>query len=82
MALNEDTKEIAFFECKWKDLNGTEALKIIRELEEKAGYVKWNNNGRKEYFGFIGKGIEGKDTLRRDGYLAFDLRDFQVINSR
>ncbi len=75
-ALNEDTKEIAFFECKWKDLSRGEVLKIIEELKEKAGYVRWNNNERKEYYGVIAKKIEGKDTLRLDGYPAFDLRDF------
>ncbi len=75
-ALNEDTKEIAFFECKWKDLSRGETLKIIEELKEKAGYVKWNNDERKEYFGVIAKRVEGRDALRRDGYLAFDLRDF------
>jgi AAA+ ATPase superfamily predicted ATPase len=76
VTLNEATKEIAFFECKWRDLSKTEALKIIRELEEKSRYVRWNGGARKEYFGVIAKRIEGKDTLRRDGYLAFDMRDF------
>ncbi len=75
-ALNENTKEIAFFECKWKDLSRGETLKIIGELKEKAGYVKWNNDERKEYFGVIAKRVVGRDALRRDGYLVFDLRDF------
>ncbi len=76
VALNNDTKETAFFECKWKDLSRGETLKIIEELKKKAGYVRWNNDERKEYYGVIAKKIEGKDSLRRDGYLAFDLRDF------
>jgi len=52
MALNNDTKETAFFVCKW------------------------NNDGRKEYFGVTAKRMDGRDALRRDGYLAFDLWDF------
>jgi hypothetical protein len=30
-----------------------------------------------EYFGIIGKNIEGKEKLREKGYLVFDLRDFK-----
>ncbi|MCK4730223.1 MAG: ATP-binding protein [Candidatus Aenigmarchaeota archaeon] len=76
VALNEETKEIGFFECKWKDLKEKEARKILRELKQKSKFVDWNLDKRKEYFGLIGKKIEGKNKLRKDGYLVFDLKDF------
>jgi len=28
--------------------------------EKKAGYVKWNNDGRKEYFGVTAKRMDGR----------------------
>ena len=76
IALNENTKEIGFFECKWQDLNTERALKILEELKRKAGYVEWNNNKRKEYFGLIGRKIRDKSNLREKGFLVFDLDDF------
>jgi AAA+ ATPase superfamily predicted ATPase len=55
VALNEETKEIAFFEVKWSDLQLREASRILAGLEEKAENVDWNNENRKEHFGLIGK---------------------------
>jgi len=75
-ALNEKTKEIVFFECKWKDLTAKKAESILEELKVKSKYVNWNRKKRKEHFGIIAKKIEGKATLRKKGYLAFDLKDF------
>ena len=92
VSLNEDKKQIGFFEYKWKDLKEKEARKILRELKEtlvvptvhhfferktnESKFVDWNLEDRKEYFGLIGKKIENKPKLRREGYLVFDLRDF------
>ncbi|MCK5177675.1 MAG: ATP-binding protein, partial [Candidatus Aenigmarchaeota archaeon] len=39
VALNEQSNEISFFECKWKDLKTGEALKILDELKQKSQYV-------------------------------------------
>ena len=76
VTLNEDKKEIGFFEVKWKDLKEKEARKILRELKEKSEFVNWNLDNRKEFFGVIAKKIENKNKLRKEDYLIFDLRDF------
>ncbi|PKP55766.1 MAG: hypothetical protein CVT89_07630, partial [Candidatus Altiarchaeales archaeon HGW-Altiarchaeales-2] len=77
VGINEATKEILFVECKWKDLNEEEFRKILNELKEKAKFVEWNNDNRKEYFGIIAKRIENKEKLRKEGFRAFDLEDFK-----
>jgi hypothetical protein len=52
-ALNEKSKEILFIECKWQD--NVNVGKILKGLVEKAGYVKWHNNNRKEVFAIFAK---------------------------
>lgn len=53
IALNEETKEILFCECKWTskpvDLN------VFMQLKEKANHVDWFKNNRKEYFMLFSK---------------------------
>jgi hypothetical protein len=51
---------------------------ILTDLKRKAALVKWNNDERSELYGIIAKKIEGKEKLREDGYLAFDLEDIGV----
>ncbi len=75
VALNDDTKEILFVECKWSILSSNNASEILEKLKEKSKYVEWNNGRRKEYFGIIAKKIEDKEKLRKGGYYAFDLDD-------
>ena len=68
--------KIGFFECKWMDLKEGDCLKILEELKEKAKHVDWCNGSRVETFGLIGRKIEGKERLRADGYLVWDMEDF------
>ncbi|MCD6207369.1 MAG: ATP-binding protein [Methanosarcinales archaeon] len=75
VALNYDTKEILFVECKWSILSSSNASEILEKLKEKSKYVEWNNGRRKEYFGIIAKKIEGKEKLRKGGYYVFDPDD-------
>ncbi len=75
IALEENKKEIYFFECKWKELKENDANKIIKDLKEKAKYVEWFNEERNEMYGIFGKRIEGKENLRKEGILAYDLED-------
>lgn len=74
VALDEKTKEITFFECKWKNLKENEAKKIIKDLKEKAKYVNWFNG--KESYGLIAKKIQNKKKLRKE-FIAFDVEDFE-----
>jgi AAA+ ATPase superfamily predicted ATPase len=76
VGLNNEKYEAAFFECKWKDLSQGEARKILAGLKQKAAYVEWQNKNRKETYGIFAKRILGKERLREEGFLAFDLGDF------
>ena len=76
VAIEDDTKQIAFIECKWKSLSEKAALDILETLMDKSTSVQWNNNKRTEFFGLVAKKIEGKDVLREKGFVVFDLDDF------
>ncbi|NOR49082.1 MAG: ATP-binding protein [Methanosarcinaceae archaeon] len=78
VALNDDTGDIAFIECKWKSLSERDALDILNDLKGKSGFVLWNNEMQREYFCLVAKMIEGKDALREKGFVVFDLDDFDV----
>ncbi|MEA2074201.1 MAG: hypothetical protein U9O85_00435 [Euryarchaeota archaeon] len=52
-----------------------EARRILSELKEKSEFVDWNKGERGEHFGLIGKRVEGKEKLRGEGYLCYDLED-------
>jgi AAA+ ATPase superfamily predicted ATPase len=72
VALNEDTKEILFAECKWQ--NKKVGIKVYDELKEKSGHVKWNNEERKEYFALFSKaGFTSR--LKNEEVLLFELKD-------
>ncbi len=79
IALNENKKEISFFECKWKDLKEGTARKILEDLKGKSSSVDWNKSKRKEYFGLVAKKIENKKKLRNEGYFVFDIVDFEKL---
>lgn len=72
VALNEDTKEILFAECKWQ--NKKVGIKVYDELKEKSGLVKWNNEERKEYFALFSK-AGFTSGLKNEEVLLFDLED-------
>lgn len=67
VALNDDTKEILFGECKWK--SNVDGKKILQILKEKASHVFWPNKqkNRKEYFVLFAKSFknepEEKNTI-------------------
>jgi len=73
VGLNENKKEISFFECKWSDISYNKSLKILERLKEKAELVQWLNDKRKEYYGLVARKIENKKSLRDLGFLVYDL---------
>ncbi|NOR48439.1 MAG: ATP-binding protein, partial [Methanosarcinaceae archaeon] len=75
VAVNQDTKDIIFVECKWKDLDERDARRVLAKLEKKSDSVQWNNDSRQEYYGLVAKRIEGKERLRENGHVMFDLDD-------
>ena len=72
VALNEDTKEIMFAECKWKE--NVDAKRIIFGLKEKSKLVNWNNEKRKEYYVVFAKSF--REKIKEPDVLLFDLSDF------
>jgi len=76
IALNEEQKEIFFFECKWKQLKEETARRILEKLKQKSKYVDWHKDKRKEHYGLIAKQVENKGNLQKEGYMVFDLDDF------
>ena len=64
-----------FVEVKWKSLRLAESRRIIGELKGKAEKVPLKHGIRRDY-GLVAKSLEGKETLRSEGCLAFDLDDF------
>lgn len=68
-------RELLFGECKLKGGRFTKAE--AQRLKEKAGYVKWRIEKRKEYFALFSMDEVSetqKKTLEREGILFFDLR--------
>jgi AAA+ ATPase superfamily predicted ATPase len=76
VALDENGDGIIFAECKWQDLSYRGAEKLIAELKEKSKRVEWNSNKRQEYFAIFARKIGGKENLRKNGFLAWDMEDF------
>lgn len=76
LGLNEKKKEILFGECKWQDK--VNALKILKELEEKTKFVNWNKEDRKEVLVVFAKSFS-KKVLEFNGkkVLCFDLKDIE-----
>jgi len=75
IALNDQTKEILFVECKWKENVNPE--QILAELKEKSKYVQWNNEDRKESFCIIAKSFKKKPDKKE--CLCYDLKDLEKV---
>ncbi len=73
IALNENTKEMLFAECKWQEK--VDARKILTNLKEKAKHVQWNNRNRKEYYAIFAKSF--KEDIKEPGLLLFDIKGLE-----
>jgi hypothetical protein len=62
VALNYDTRQILFAEAKWS--NKLIGLNILNELREKARYIDWHRDSRKEYFALFSKSGFTDDMLK------------------
>ncbi|CAB50361.1 Hypothetical protein PAB1413 [Pyrococcus abyssi GE5] len=77
LALNEREKKALLIEVKWKELSKREAKGILRDLGRKAelvGLDSW-----KRFYGVVAKKIDDMEELREEGWLAWDLRDFEGL---
>jgi len=80
IAMNEDSQELCFCECKWKKQEV--GLDTLKELEEKTMFVDWFNKTRTEYFMVISR--SGFTSAARKygsakGMLLYDVRDLWRI---
>ncbi len=75
VALNEQTKEILFAECKWQ--SNVNAKKVLEELKEKVKFVEWNNEKRKEYYALFAKSF--REKIKDKNILLFDLKDIENV---
>jgi len=73
VGINSETRQILFVECKWKA--GVNPEKVLRKLKEKAGFVDWNNDSRKERYCIIAKSFRSRPKLKN--CLLFDLKDIE-----
>ena len=73
MAFNENTKDILFCECKWK--NNADAKKILEELKEKAQHVQWHNSERKAHYAVFAKSFKQKTAEA----ILFDMGDMARV---
>jgi len=71
IAVNHQTQEILFGECKWKDK--VDAFKVLAELKEKTKLVQWNNTYRKEHYVIFAKSFQEK--IKEKDLTLLDLRD-------
>ncbi|AEK72186.1 DEXX-box atpase [Thermococcus sp. 4557] len=79
VALNERERKALFVEAKWKELSKREARGILKDLERKAELV-----GLKDYeksYGLVAKKVNGKEALSAEGWLVWDLEDFERLIS-
>lgn len=76
VALNEHEKKALLVEVKWKDLNEREARGgILKDLERKSELVELD--GWEKYYGLVTKRVTEKEGgLREEGFLVWDLDDF------
>ncbi len=75
VALNEGERKALFVEVNWKELSKKEARGILKDLKRKAELVALED--WKKSYGLVAKRIEGKDELRNEGWLVWDLEDFE-----
>ncbi|MFH1752415.1 MAG: ATP-binding protein [archaeon] len=78
VVLNNETKQILFAECKWKEK--VDAKKIAKGLINKTRFVRWFNDERKEFFAVFAKSFNKKIT-EVDGrkVYCYDLKDLKKV---
>jgi len=78
LALNEREKKALLVEVKWKDLSEREARGILKSLERKSELV--GLEGWEHFYGLVAKEVKNKETLRGEGWLLWDLEDFEKLD--
>ncbi|MDF1534703.1 MAG: ATP-binding protein, partial [Methanosarcinaceae archaeon] len=80
LAFNEESRDIMFIECKWK--NRKIGVDVIEKLMNKTKHVEWKNNNRHEHFCIISKNGLTKNAeqfAKENGVLSFDIRNMKKV---
>lgn len=77
VALNEREKKALFVEVKWKEVCEREMRSILKDLKRKAELLRLK--GWERTYGVVAKRAEGKESLREEGFLVWDLEDFKKL---
>ena len=78
VALNDDTRDILFAECKWQ--NKKVGIDTYHNLMEKSARVEWDNDKRREYFALFSKAgftPELKRKKEKENVILFDLKEIE-----
>jgi len=77
VALNEDTRDILFAECRWQK-NKKVGINTYHNLMEKSTRVEWHNDKRKEYFALFSKaGFTPGLKKEKENVILFDLKEIE-----
>lgn len=77
VGLDETKNRMILIEVKWSPLSEKGAREILDSLARKSTKVRWKEGCSKK-LGLIAKKIEGKKTLRKEGFYAMDLNDIVI----
>jgi len=77
IAVNDEMSSVVFGECKWGDVSRPEAKKLMARLKTKSRLVRAGKYRHRRYALFCAGTVEGKETLRDEGYLVFDGADLE-----
>ncbi|WP_332449240.1 ATP-binding protein [Methanoculleus sp.] len=77
VATQKSNGSIVFGECKWGDLSEREGRSVLMRLEQKAKQVR-HDHYPSERFCLVAGSIEGRDRLREEGFLVYDLEDIEA----
>ena len=78
VAVNENTKDILFAECKWT--SAKVGVDLYTDLKRKARLVKWHNDVRKEHFALFSKAgftEEMEELAKKEHVLLFGLKGIE-----
>lgn len=76
VAVDDQEHGIVFGECKWGALDRREARGVLTRLEAKAEMVRHDRYPKERYL-LVAGSVEGKEDLRDEGYLVYDLADIE-----
>jgi len=80
VAINEDSNNILFVECKWQ--NRKTGIDVLVVLLDKSGSVDWNINDRTDHFTVISKSgftKKAEEFAGQNNFTLYTLQDLKII---